>query len=150
MSVSMLREWAQQLGLREQGVLLVSLRGCDLAPKFPLDSPERRLTAALRYAICVPFDEREVDAEVGCFMLSRPPMDVKLSMFEHYPLHYVMHMVHACQVLGYRHPEEDQRVMWLELYMRFVKSLHLRPESFRMMLDRLGEDRIEKGTVVSV
>lgn len=135
---------------REQGVLVVGTRGCDSAPKFPLDSPERRLTAAIRYAVMIPHDDREVDAAPGCFMTSRPPMDLKLSMLEHYPMHWVMHVVHACEALGYRHPEPRIAGMWNELYLRAVHSLHLRPEPFHTYVARLGEDRIAAGTVVSL
>lgn len=146
--LSVLRPWVMALPLREQGTLIVALRGCDSAPKFPLDSPERRMTAALRWAVCIPADEREVDSEPGCFMLSTPPMDAKLSMFEHYPQHWVGHVIHACEVLGYRHPEDEQGSDWLALYRRFVYSLHMRAESKEDMIARLSEDRVAKGTVV--
>lgn len=139
-----------ELSLREQGTLLVALRGCDVAPKFPLDSPERRITAAIRYAICLPFDEREVDATPGCFMISQPPMDVKLSMFEHYPQHWVGHIIHACEVLGYRHPDMEAGMKWFLLYAGFCRSMHLPPESKEAMTARLSEDRVAGGNIVTV
>lgn len=148
--MSVLRPWVMQLPLREQGTLVVALRGCDVAPKMPLDSPERRMTAALRYAVMIPADPREVDYGAGCFMLSKPPMDVKLSMFEHYPLHWVTHIIHACEVLGYRHPESLQGSAWLMLYVRFVRALHMVPENEQTFTARLGEDRIANGTVVTL
>lgn len=147
---SVLREWVQALPLREQGTLIVALRGCDSAPKFPLDSPERRMTAAIRYAVCIPADQREVDAEPGAFMTAHIPIDVKLAMFEHYPQHWVGHIIHACEVLGYRHPDTWQAAAWKVLYERFVKSLHLNPESVEQMTKRLSEDRIASGTVVAL
>lgn len=147
---SVLRSWVMDLPLREQGTLLVALRGCDLAPKIPLDSPERRLTAALRFAVMVPADVREVDFGAGCFMLSGPPMDVKLSMFEHYPLHWVSHAIHACEAIGYRHPDETTANGWLVLYRRFVRSLHMKAETREEFESRLGEDRIAGGNVVSL
>lgn len=148
---SVLREWVMALPLREQGALIVATRGCDLAPKFPLDSPERRMTAAIRYAVCVPADVREVDAAPGCFMLSTPPMDVKIAMFEHYPLHWCLHIVHACQIIGYRHPDQTGvGASWRELYTRFVFAMHLHTESPIEMYERLSEDRIAKGTVVQL
>lgn len=145
-----MRDWVMQLPLREQGAMLVATRGCDSAPKFPLESVERRLTAAIRYAVMVPHDEREVDAAPGCFMVSVPPMDLKLAMLEHYPMHWVMHVVHACEGLGYRHPVEAVANGWLVLYWRAVRSLHLEPESRDAYISRLGEDRVAQGTVVSL
>lgn len=147
---SWLRPWVCELGLREQGVLVVATRGCDLAPKFPLDSPERRLTAAFRYAIGEPFDQREVDASPGCFMISTPPTDLRIAMLEHYPLHWVMHCVHAMEALGFRYPDRELRTQWYALYARAVASLHLRPETFEMYLSRLTEDRIANNNVVAL
>ena len=139
-----------ELPLREQGTLIVALRGCDSAPKFPLDSPERRITAAIRYAVCIPADQREVDSEPGAFMTAHIPNDVKPSHFEHYPQHWVGHIIHACEVLGYRHPDTWQAAQWFKLYEGFCRSLHLPTEHPQDMKERLSEDRIAKGTVVSL
>ncbi len=149
MSHSVLRQWVQNLPLREQGTLVVAARGCDLAPKYPLDSPERQLTAAIRFAAMIPADAREVDSEIGCFMLSTPPSDLRLSSLEHYPMHWVLHVIHACEAIGYRHPEADTRELWLRLYLKMCKSLHMNAETFDQFVSRLSEDRIAQGTVVS-
>lgn len=147
---SVLRDWVMQLSLREQGTLIVALRGCDVASKIPLNSPERRLTAAIRYAVCVPADDREVDAKLGAFMTRVVPVDVRLGMLEHYPQHWVGHVIHACEVLGYREPDENTRQQWFTLYREFCRSLHLPPESFADMLARLTEDRIANDNVVTL
>jgi hypothetical protein len=147
-----------ELSLREQGTLLTAIRGCDLAPKHPLDAPERRLVAAIRYAVMVPADEREVDAEPGTFMSRWIPLDFKPSALGHYPHHWLMHLVHAIEVLAYRHPIEDghsmfstdrRREYWRTLYEKFVKSFHLEIESFTAFTTRMAEDRIAKGEIVS-
>lgn len=148
---SVLREWVMELPLREQGTLLTVIRGCDLTPKYPLDSLERRTVAALRYAICIPADAREVDSEPGCFMSAHIPMasKFKFSAFGQYPQHYVAHLIHAIEVLGYRHPNQEQRDAWHSLYLKGVDSLHLMPESRDHFIKRLSEDRIANNTVVS-
>lgn len=151
MAKSVLQDWVMELPLREQGTLLTGVRGCDLTPKFPLDSMERRLVGAIRAAFLNPADPRDVDKEPGCFFISEPPnlAEFKPSSFGHYPFHWVMHIVHMVEVLGYRHPDTYRRVKWYALYKKFVESFHLKPESFNEMVARLGEDRIAKGTVVS-
>jgi hypothetical protein len=149
---SVLRPWVMELSLREQGTLLTAIRGCDLTPKYPLDAPERRLVAAIRYAVLVPADEREVDAEPGTFMSRHIPLDVKPSAFGHYPLHWVMHLVHTIEVLAYRHPtgrDDQRRGQWLQLYYKFVKSFHLAPECKPDFMVRMAEDRIASGEIVS-
>jgi hypothetical protein len=146
---SILRDWVAELPLREQGTLLAAVRGCDLTPKFPLDAPERQLVAFVRWTFMYPADEREVDYQPGSFMSRIPPADFKPSCVGHYPLHWVMHIVHALEVIGYRHPDRVISYQCRCLYADFVKSFHLSEETFTEMRERLCEDRIAKGKVVS-
>lgn len=135
--------------LREQGTLLTAVRGCDLTPKFPLTSTERQLVGFLRWCFMVPADEREVGI-VGGFYWNEPPREGwKPSELGHYPLHWVTHLMHAYEVVGYRHPEPWICHEAASVYFRIVKSLHLKPESMPEMFDRLSEDRIATGEVVS-
>lgn len=146
----MLRDWVQELPLREQGVLLSGMRGCDLTPKVPLDSSERQLVAYLRYVVCHPNDESEVGAAVGAYMQHYPPEDWTPSEFGHYPQHWYAHIMHAYQVVAYRHPDSETRVLAEDIYGRFVHSLHLELESFETMAARLSEERsVELGNLVS-
>jgi hypothetical protein len=146
---SVLQDWVMELPLREQGTLLTGVRGCDLTPKLPLSSTERRLVAFLRYTFLNPADVREVGYEVGAFFQPEPPTDWKASELGHYPVHYYAHLMHAYEVVGYRHPLSEVRGEARGIYNKLVIGLHLFPESKGMMVQRLSEDRIKKGTVVS-
>lgn len=144
---SVLQDWVMELPLRQQGTILTGLRGCDLTPKFPLQSAEKRITAFLRYAVMNPFDPREIDSEPGCFMQSSIG-DFKPSEMEHYPHHWVLHAVHALEVIAYKSPDGGIRRVARDAYYRFVKSMHLYPENELQMTERLNEDRILSGRVV--
>lgn len=148
---SVLQDWVMELPLREQGVLLTAVRGCDLAPKpadHDHDTTERRLTALLRFCVLNPADPREVDIP-GAFFQSCLPESWKPSQLGHYPLHWVAHLMHAFQVVGARHPSLREQAMGALVYNQIVFSLHLQPESREAMIRRLSEDRIANGTVVS-
>lgn len=140
-----------RLPLREQGTLLTGARGCDLTPKYPLDAPERRLVAFLRFTFMIPADPRETDAEPGCFQVSTPPRpnEWKASELGHYPLHWVVHLMHCYEIVAYRHPDRIIRIASLQIYQKIAKSLHLHPEPCDEMIERLSEDRIAKGEIVS-
>lgn len=146
---SILQDWVMELPLREQGTLLAAVRGCDLTPKFPLDSPERKLVAFVRHTFMHPADPREVDYQPGSFMSADPPPRFRPSSVGHYPLHWVMHIVHALEVIGYRHPDARIQSCCINLYFSFCESFHLPIETFAQMVRRLSEDRIAKGEVVS-
>jgi hypothetical protein len=157
---SVLQEWVMELPLREQGTLLTGIRSCDLSPKLPsgIDerygcstgecSAERQLTAFLRYCVLICADPREVDIP-GAWFQSQPPENWKPSQFGHYPQHWYSHLMHCFEVIGYRHPDMEIAAMSHGIYLRLVRSLHLRPELKSEMIERLSEDRIAKGNVVS-
>lgn len=146
---SVLKDWVCSLPLREQGTLLTAVRGCDLTPKMPLDSTERNLTAFVRCSVMNAFDEREIDAEIGCFMQSRIDFTkFRASQFGHYPQHYVSHLIHALEVIGYRCPFEATKNDALAAYKMFCKSFHLNIETFEQMVERLSDDRIASGAIV--
>jgi hypothetical protein len=143
-----------ELPLREQGTLLTSVRGCDDEPKTWSSrgvaySPGRRLTAFIRWCFMNPADPREVDFEEGAFFQSKPPYPFKPSEFGHLPQHWYSHAMHALEVIGYRHPDDDVRITAFKLYCEMVWNLHLNLEHMSQFEARLSEDRIEKGSVVS-
>lgn len=150
---SVLQDWVMHLPMREQGVLLTAVRGCDAEPKVwdggdVVDTSARRLTAFVRWCFMNPADPREVDIP-GAFFQSRPPRPFKPSAFGHLPLHWYSHVMHALQVVSVRHTSADVRNTAGDYYTAMVYSLHLRPESGDAMVERLSEDRIVNGNVVS-
>lgn len=146
--VSVLQPWVMELPLREQGTLLTAVRGCDLTPKNPLDSIERQLVACLRYAFMVPADPREVGAEPGAFFQTELPKPFKPSGIGHYPLHWISHVMHAAEVVAYRHPSVEIKFQWLGVYLAFCKNLHVNPETWEQFTARLSEDRVASGEIV--
>jgi hypothetical protein len=151
---SVLQDWVMTLPLREQGTLLTAVRGCDNEPKIWTStgvaySPGRRLTAFIRWCFMVPADIREVDSEEGAFMMSKPPSPFKPSEFGHLPQHWYAHVMHALEVIAYRHPNFDIQLKAYPLYRTMVDNLHLNVELDYEMVNRLSEDRIKNKTVVS-
>jgi hypothetical protein len=141
-----LQDWVMELPLREQGTLLTCVRGCDLVPKYPLDSVPRQLVGWLRWTFLNPADLREVGIP-GAFFQSTCP-EVKGSELGHLPLHWYTHVMHSAEVIAYRHPLASVRWEGLRLYMELAHTLHLPVETIDQMTARLSEDRIEAGTVV--
>lgn len=150
---SVLQDWVMELPLREQGTLLTAVRGCDDEPKLwtsrgVSESAGRRLTAFIRYAFMNPADPREVDIP-GAFFQSTPPDPFKPSEFGHLPQHWYAHVMHALEVISYRSNDHIVRRQADEMYLAMVHNLHLAPETKDRMIERLGEDRIATGKVVS-
>ena len=143
-----------ELPLRFQGTLLTAVRGCDEEPKTWTStgvafSQGRRLTAFIRFCFMVPADVREVDREEGAFFMSSPPFPFKPSQFGYLPQHWYSHVMHALEVIGYYHPNPRIANEAFNLYERMVHNLHLNCETLEQQKNRLTEDRIALGTVVS-
>lgn len=144
MGKSILQEWVTELGLRHQGVLLTIVRGCDTAPKH---DASKLLTQALRGLILnahcgdevkpATFIER-VDAAELVNRARRVQKDL-----DHLPHHYVMHLVHAVEILGYYHPEEEIQGACFGLYALFCRGLHVPIESRLELDDRLNASESE-------
>jgi hypothetical protein len=151
---SVLQDWAMELPLRFQGTLLTAVRGCDNEPKQWTKtgvaySPGRRITAYIRWCFMNPADPREVDHEEGAFFQSKPPNPFKPSEFGHLPQHWYAHVMHALEIIAYHHFNLNVRIDAWGLYHAMVKSFHLNPETKSEQMERLTEDRIAKGEVVS-
>ncbi len=67
---------------------------------------------------------------------------------DQYSHHFMMHLIHSAQVLGYKHPDEEVRRVWTDFYNRMCNRFHMLPEPESIMDHRLTEDRVAKGTVV--
>lgn len=55
------------------------------------------------------------------------------------PHHFTLHLMHAAEILGYKHPESRIRKWWFQFYMECVNDMHLFPESEEQMDKRLGD-----------
>ena len=96
-----------------------------------------------------PADLREVDEEEGAFFMSNPPDPWKPSAFGHLPLHWYTHVMHSLEIISYHHPSLEVRTDCRRMYLKMVSNLHLYPESEEQMFERLTEDRMLKGTVLT-
>jgi hypothetical protein len=146
---SILQAWVTELGLRHQGVLLTAVRGCDTWSKY---SAEKPLIREMRGLILVAFDPRELEFAEG-FMTRFPnpngdnAFQSLLSNIDGLPVHYVMHVMHAVEILGFKHPDKEVRSAYQDRYARLAEKFHLYPEDVYDMDERLTEDRIQEGTV---
>lgn len=145
---SILYDWVQELGLRHQGVLLAAQRGCDGVGKQDVTKPIMR---AIRAVTLVPYDARELYESKG-YMYFEPTSfreavaAVSKSMDE-YPLHFILHLIHGLEVIGYKHPEWDIRAVFYAAYCKLVTKFHMTPETEQHLDERLTEDRIKDGSV---
>lgn len=136
---SVLQDWVMGLGLRHQGVLVSAVRGCDMLPK---QHPFKTLIRAYRGVVLQSFDPNpssfiikpkpEELLDIGCTAID--------AGFDEFPAHYLLHFLHAAQIVAFKHPLQEQRDVWNQFYLRLVRKMHLKPEEPEDLEARLGAD----------
>lgn len=130
---TVLKDWVSDLPFRMQSVLMSGLRGCDIARK---DDHSKFMTRALRPVICNNADSSNT------FMGGTIPPSEKITQFlwdmDSYPTHFIAHLMHAAEIVGFKHPDPELKKWWLGFYHDIVKGLHLNPETEDQLDVRLG------------
>ncbi|AHC30573.1 hypothetical protein CC53_gp156 [Rhizobium phage vB_RleS_L338C] len=147
MSNSVLAPWIGELGLQQQSVLILALRGPDGDKKH---TPFKHLLRPYRGTIlkAAKFNRMLlIDEEADSFMTMENFGDpvrwnyVVKDFLENEAdgsvLHHYTHFMHAAQIIGYKHPEVDYRDRWQWLYIQFCNRLHVNVETEEQMDRRL-------------
>ncbi len=147
---SVLQPWVMELPHMQQGVLLGSVRGPDGLPK------EHPAKLVLRwYRRCILFSaymngraltDPWTPDRGGSFTGPWPEdlnFDKMLKLFlrtlDEQNTHFLMHLLHGSEILGYKHPNPQIRGEWHGFYLQVVDALHLLPESEEVLDKRLGQ-----------
>lgn len=139
---SVVRAWvANCCSFKEQAVLLSALRGCDGIPKEDISKKfTRKLRATMLYPATIHVMSREVDSYMKT-VITKDDVTYFVKHLDHYPMHWVMHFAHACEIVGYRHPNNEIQSFWMDVYQRMVcEGLHLHKEFLCDLDARLGDE----------
>lgn len=139
-TTGILQPWVAALGLRHQGVLISIVRGCDNQPKH---CPSKTLTRAIRGLLLNTHSADAAKAQTFIELTTPFAFWERFDLFvksglDHYPMHWVMHLVHAMEILGYYH--NSHGFICFDAYKTLCRKLHLNPESKAQMNARLDAD----------
>jgi hypothetical protein len=141
-------EWCRSLTLQQQSVLLLAGRGPDGVGKHHPCKPVHiayRATIFLagKYGRPLEWGER-ADSFMSLDLFGNDQwwetaVNEFFGNWDSLPAHYVKHLMHGAQILGFKHPDLRFRQRWSRLYLRFVEEFHLQPETEEQMDRRLGD-----------
>jgi hypothetical protein len=141
---NILQPWVENLGLRHQGVLVSAIRGCDIAPRH---DPSKMIQRLLRGAVLEPHCGRT--GKPMTYIMTEPDstkwweiVDPFLRSWDHYPNHYVMHFIHATEIIGYHGPVDEPvfAIRWAMFYKKACHALHVNPETSQQLDERLDRE----------
>lgn len=161
---SVTQDWVQDLTYMQQSVLLTAVRGPDGLPKY---HPVKYLLRWYRRAILrssflgevisdpwkddggsflgASLDSGDRTSEQLQGLAWEPGMDnvlrEYLATLDQIPLHFALHLMHAVEIVGYKHPDDRIRVWFLGMYVRLARDFHLTPETEAQLDHRLGDSR---------
>jgi hypothetical protein len=133
-NTSVLQDWVVTIPIRMQSTLILGLRGPDthVAPGI------KTITRWLRGLAFKPGNPDNVKE----FMHSMPEAIVKkgptAKELEFCTQHYYSHLMHALEVVAYKHPNEAASRMALDRYIAMCVAFHLPVETTMEFEDRLG------------
>ena len=148
--MNVLQEWLSNISFMQQSVLLTAIRGADTLPKKNIS---KYLLRWYRRCILICAFENKVhhtmhESCTGNFTGAVPASLTRDMLVDEYlqdvdaiPHHFHLHVVHAAEIIGYKHPITETRDWWYSFYRRAVQDLHLNPESEVQMDKRLEDNR---------
>lgn len=132
---SILQDWVSNLTIMQQGALLTSIRGPDGISKV---APVKIIVKLLRGTLLKPanlgYSGRFISSDYNEFESAD---DEFFQDMDFYPLHFVTHLFHSAEILGYKYPDPIIRDIWHKFYLKACDSLHMPPESEKAMDERL-------------
>lgn len=151
--------WVHDLTWMQQSVLLTAIRGPDGLRK---DHVAKLLCRWLRRCVLysafdgkvllAPYDPGERQGGSFTGASCRRPSDGEdwqdlmdavvvdyLRTTDETPHHFQLHLMHAAEILGYKHPTPGVRHWWRQTYFRMANDMHLNPETEEQMDRRLGD-----------
>lgn len=118
------KEWIWKLSWKQQAALLSSLRGCDSVDKY---DPSKKFVRKMRNVLL------HNGAVEGAEFLTSDISDKDIYEFtksmDKYPIHFVLHYIHSAEIIGYNHPDPEEREWWFNLYKEFVHAFHMNIET---------------------
>lgn len=149
---SVLQQWVQECSLREQGTLVLALRGPDGVPK---EHGSKNVVRALRGCVMItgatgqplmPGMNLPDDSFMEMYRVGHPkdgPWFEAVTAFvrgwDTYNVHFLFHLMHAAAICGYRYPDKTVRDRWWHFYSLCCDRVHVRPETVEEITGRLKD-----------
>lgn len=147
-ALSVFPDWMLKLPMQQQSVLVLAARGPDgISKGHPCKAIVQAyramvLKAAYRGRLLRPGEtgsdfmslDRFSDAESW-----QHAVNAFFTTIDALPHHYLMHLMHGAEILGFKHPDVIFQERWSGFYVSCCDDMHVAPETEAEMDRRLGD-----------
>lgn len=137
---SALHDWVHGLTFQMQALLMTGMRGPDENNKY---NAAKAITRYLRGVICKPAGnwsrKNDNDFMWGDYSFFEDHSQKFWQDHDEYPHHFIMHLIHCAEVVGYMHPKQEVGDYWSTFYLEACDAFHMAPESKKQMINRLND-----------
>lgn len=140
---SVLQDWVNTLTFQQQALLITGMRGPDGCDKH---NPAKCIVRYLRGAVLKPAGNWSGRNDNDFMWGDKDLFDGNMGEFfydaDRYPHHFLMHLIHCMQVVGYKHPDVFVAKNFGRFYLKACKALHMHAETeieMDMRLNDFGE-----------
>lgn len=137
---SVLHDWVHELPFQMQALLMTGMRGPDGCAKH---NAAKSIVRFLRGAVCKPAGKwsglNDNDFMWGDYRDFPTWARTFFDDQDVYPHHFMMHLIHCAEVIGYKHPDKSKATAWEWFYVKSCKALHMTPETCEVMDKRLSD-----------
>lgn len=137
---SVLHDWVHKLPFQMQALLMTAMRGPDALPKH---NNAKAIIRYLRGVVAKPAGDwrkkNDNDFMWGDYRIFTAYVGKFWADHDEYPHHFIMHLFHCAEVVGYKHPDAQMRNFWKGFYYVGCTQFHLRPETEKQMDNRLND-----------
>jgi hypothetical protein len=141
--MKVVKDWVWELPLRMQSTLLLALRGPDGTAK---EGPAKRIVREYRYVVLVPAFPMDIfPKDDDVFMgtqtgyLDADAIRTFKNNHDEYPHHWLMHLIHAAEIVGQFHPDDNTRTFWWMFYLEMCDAMHMLNEDIQQLSERLAD-----------
>lgn len=126
--------WTWQLSWKEQTVLLSALRGCDNIGKHDVS---KKIVRKIRKTVLQNAGTEQAEF-MSADITEKEVYDFSKNI-DAYPVHFLLHLIHASEVIGYCHPDMKIKTFFQNFYDTMVNAFHMKPETEAEMHKRLED-----------
>lgn len=128
-----MQKWVQKLTWKEQSSILTAIRGSDALYN-------ENVRSLVRWLRRVTLKDADVNGNFVHFGKLPTEKDLKPSL-EYMTVHFVSHLMHALEIIGYKSKSDANAQIAFEFYLQICKVLHCNPETLDEMNVRLKDNR---------